>query len=93
MDDFAAKFDCVFSELQITKTCNALLRKLIIDLEGSSQEKKWLRSALLLWRYQIKRTGLTGNKISPDDLQACHPLKKKENVILKFKSSKLKYKL
>ena len=38
MDDFAAKFDCVFSELQISKTCNALLRKLIFDLEGSSQE-------------------------------------------------------
>ena len=38
MDDFAAKFDCVFSELQISKTCNALLRKLIIDLEGSSQK-------------------------------------------------------
>ena len=33
MDDFASKFDRVFSELQIFKTCNSLLRKQIIDLE------------------------------------------------------------
>ena len=36
MDDFASKFDRVFSELQISKTCNSLLRKRIIDLERSS---------------------------------------------------------
>ena len=36
MDDFATKFDRVFSELQITKTCNSLLRKRIIDFERSS---------------------------------------------------------
>ena len=33
MDDFASKFDRVFSELQISKTCNSLLCKQIIDLE------------------------------------------------------------
>ena len=33
MDDFATKFDRVFSELQISKTCNSLLGKRIIDLE------------------------------------------------------------
>ena len=27
MDHFASKFDRVFSELQISKTCNSLLRK------------------------------------------------------------------
>ena len=30
------KFDCVFSELQISKTCNSLLHKQIIDLMRSS---------------------------------------------------------
>ena len=30
MDDFATKFDRVFSELQISKTCNSLLRKRIM---------------------------------------------------------------
>ena len=33
MDDFATKFDRVFSEFQISKTCNSLLCKRIIDLE------------------------------------------------------------
>ena len=61
MDDFATKFDRVFSELQISKTCKAL--------------------------------SLTGNKVFPDDLEACHRLKKRENVIIKFKSRKLKYKI
>ena len=61
MDDFATKFDRVFSELQISKTCKAL--------------------------------SLTGNKVFPDDLEACHRLKKRENVIIKFKSRTLKYKI
>ena len=33
MDNFATKFDRVFSELQISKICNSLLHKQIIDLE------------------------------------------------------------
>ena len=33
MDNFATKFDRVFSELQISKTCNSLLHKEITDLE------------------------------------------------------------
>ena len=36
MDDVASKFNRVFSELQFSKTCNSLLRKRIVDLEGSS---------------------------------------------------------
>ena len=36
---------------------------------------------------------LTGNEVYPDDLEACHRLKKKENVIVEFKSRKLKYKV
>ena len=40
-----------------------------------------------------KALSLTGNEVSPDYLEACHRLKKKENVIIKFKSRKLKYKI
>ena len=36
MNNFASKFDRAFSELQISKNCNSLLRKGIIDLEQSS---------------------------------------------------------
>lgn len=35
----------------------------------------------------------TGNEVNPDDLEACHRLQKRENVIIKFKSRKLKYKI
>ena len=41
----------------------------------------------------LKALSLTGNKISRDDLEASHRLKKKENVIVKFKSRKLKFKI
>ena len=33
MDNFATTFDRVFSELQVSKICNSLLRKQIMDLE------------------------------------------------------------
>ena len=33
---------------------------------------------------------LTGHEVKPDDLQACHHLKKKESVIVKFKFRRLK---
>ena len=55
MDNFATKFDRVFSELQIAKICSSLLRKRIIDLERSSLniwEEKWLSFPQFLWRYQ-----------------------------------------
>ena len=37
-----------------------------------------------------KALSLTGHEVKPDDLQACHRLKKKESVIVKFKCRKLK---
>ena len=40
-----------------------------------------------------KALSLVGKKVSPNDLEARHRLKKKENVIIKFKRRKLKYKI
>ena len=37
-----------------------------------------------------KALPLTGNKVFLDDPEACHCLKKKENIIAKFESRKLK---
>ena len=37
-----------------------------------------------------KALSLTGHEFKPDDLQACHRLKKKDSVIVKFKCRKLK---
>ena len=36
---------------------------------------------------------VTGNDVNPDDLEACHHFKKRVNVIIKFKSRKLKHKI
>ena len=40
-----------------------------------------------------KALSFTGNEVYPNNLEACHRFKKKENVIVKFKSRKLKYKV
>ena len=40
-----------------------------------------------------KALSLTGNEVYPNNLEACHHFKKKENVIVKFKSRKLRYKV
>ena len=104
MDDFASKFDRVFSELQIFKTWNSLLRKRIIDLERSSLDNcQYLRREMIeispvplevsnneLEGLVYKALFLTGNEVHLDDLEASHHLKNKENVIIKSKSKKLK---
>ena len=38
-----------------------------------------------------KTLSLTEHEVKPDDLQACHHLKKKDLVIVKFKCRKLKW--
>ena len=61
-------------------------------------EDKWLRVPLELSNNELeglvcKALSLTGNEVYSDDLEVCHRLKKKQNVIVKFKSRKLKYKV
>ena len=84
-----------------------LLRKRIIDLERSSLDNaEYLRRQMIeispvplevsngeLEGLVCKVLSLTGNKVSPDDIEVCNRLKKKENVIIKFKSRKLKHKI
>ena len=106
MDSITTKFDPIFSELQISKTWNSLLRKRIIDLGRSSLDNsQCLRREMIeispvplevsdeLEGLVCKALSLTGNEVSPNDLQACHHLKKNGIVIVKFKSWKLKYKI
>ena len=63
MDDFARKFDRVFSELQISNTCNSLLHKRIIDLERSS-----LNNAQFLRREMIEICSVP-LEVSNDELE------------------------
>ena len=101
--DFASKFDHVFSELQISKTCNSLLRKQIIDLERSSLDNaEYLRREMIeispvpLELSNIaKRCSWQEMKYIPMILKhvILEMVKKKENDIVKFNSRKLKYKV
>ena len=45
------------------------------------------------WKITFVKLSLTGHEVIPDDLQACHHLKKKEIVIINFKSRKQKRKI
>ena len=82
------------------------LHKRIIDLEQSSLDNslclRWemIEHFQFLWickcwvrRLFYKALLLLGNKVYPDDLETCQTLKKRENVIVKFKGEKLKYKV
>ena len=100
MDDFATKFDRVFSELHNSKTCNSLLHKGIIDLERSSLDNsQYLRREMIdispvplevskdeLEGLVCKVLSLTRNEICLDDLEACHRLKKKMKMTLNSKA-------
>ena len=104
MDDFATILDRVFSELQISKTCNSLLRKRIIDLERSSQDNsQYLRKEMIeispvllevsndeLKGLVYKALSLTGSNVSPDHLEACHRLEKKRKRHCQIQKQKIK---
>ena len=99
MDNLVAKFNRVFSEFQISKTCNSLLHQRTIDLEQSSLDNtQYLKQEIIeistvplelsnaeLEGLVCRALFMTGNEVSLDDLEACHHLKKRENFIVKFK--------
>lgn len=91
MGFFATKFDGKFSELRISKTCNLLLRKRIIDLERSSLDNaQYLRKEMTeivpvplelssdeLEGQHWGALSLTANEVCPDDYEAFHLLKER----------------
>ena len=93
-----------FVSLVITRNCNRLLTKRVIQLERNavtnfqyhmqeSVEVKPVPASISdeeLGLNICKALSLTGHEVKPDDLQACHRLKKKETVIVKFKFGKHK---
>ena len=95
-DNFLRRFEVVSSDLAITRNCNRLLTERVVQLE---------RNAVTNTQYHQRESvkvnpvpplnicealSLTGHEVKPNDLQACHRLKKKESVIVKFKCRKLK---
>ena len=101
-DTFTSKHEQLKSDLLITKNCNILLHQEIIQLEQNTasntqyHQRESLEVNLLphdiednaLEKTVCRAISLTGNQVTSDDLQACHRLKNKDRVILKFKDSK-----
>ena len=104
-DDFTRRFEILSSELAVSKNCNWLLSEQIIQLERNAVNNAQYHrhesieisplpasiSTVELEDNVCKALCLTGHEVIPDDLQAYHRLKKKEIVIVKFKSRKQKW--
>ena len=101
-DGFLRRYEVLSSELTISKNCNRLLSERIVQLERNAvniaqypqQESLEINPVPasigddVLESSVCRALSLTGHEVKPDDLQACHRLKKKDTVIVKFKCRK-----
>ena len=106
-DDFLRRFEVVSSDLAITRNCNRLLTERVVQLERNVVTNAQYHRRELVEVNPIlppisdeelevsicKALSLTGYEVKPNNLQACHRLKKKESVIVKFKCRKFKQKV
>ena len=90
-DNFSRRFEVLSSELALSKNCNRLLSERIIQLERSAvNNAKYHRRESIEVSPVPASIGdedledsicialfLTGHEVIPDDLQACHRLKKR----------------
>ena len=103
-DDFLRKFEVVSSDLAITRNCNRLLTERVVQSERNAVTNAYYHRRESVEVNPIppsisdeelelnicKALSLTGHEVKPNHLQACHRLKKKESVIVKFKCRKHK---
>ena len=103
-DNFLRRNKILSSELTVSKNCNRLLSERIVQLERNTvnnaqyHHRQSLEINLVpasigddfLESSVCRALSLTGHEVKPDDLQACHRLKKNDSVIVKFKSRKQK---
>ena len=101
-NNFEVKHEMVNSNLSIPRRCNDLLLELITQLERNNLNNAQYnrREALeinpvpsdiavgVLEQSVCQALSLTGISVEPDDLQACHRVRKKDCVIIKFKCRK-----
>ena len=101
-NDFLRRYEVLPLELTISKNCNRLLGERIVQLERNAVNNAQYhrRESLeinpvpasigddVLESSVCRALSLTGHEVKPDDLQACHCLKKKDTVIVKFKCRK-----
>ena len=106
-NDFTSKYDKVYSELQQCKSFNSHLLTRIIQLERNAvTNSQYSRRETIelnpvpaeihddvLEENVCKALSLPGVNVVPEDLQACHRMKRSDRVILKFKCRKQKQSL
>ena len=98
-NDFQAKYEMVNSNLSISRRCYELLLERITQLKRNNlnntqyNRRKTLETNLVpsditdnvLEKSVCQALSLTGISVEPDDLLACHRMKKNDRVIIKFK--------
>ena len=106
-NDFQAKYKMVNSNLSISRRCNDLLLERISQLEHNKfndaqcnrRETVKINSVSsdiaedVLEQSVCQALLLTGISVEPDDLQACHGMRKKDHIIIKFKCRKQKHRV
>ena len=104
LTNLLSKFDQVSSELIIVKNVNSHLMDRIISLERHQlNTSQYQRREMIeinpvpldidnnvLEDSVCQALSLTGVTVNPNDIQACHRMKKKDRVIVKFSNRKLK---
>ena len=101
-NEFTSKYDKVYSELQQCKSFNSHLLNRIIQLERNAVTNSQYNRTTevnpvpaeiqndVLEASVCKALSLTGVTVAPEDLHACHRMKRSERVIIKFKCRKQK---
>ena len=106
-EDFIKKYDELHSELLIQKNCNFLLLKRITNLECNALNNAQYVCRETIKINPIPQSipntdlenkvclalSLTGTTVTPGSLQACHCMRNKEKVIVKFKDRKQRNKV
>ena len=104
---FLREYEAFSSDLAINRNCKRLQTERVLQSERNAVtnvQYHWRDSVEVnpvppsisdeeLELSICKALSLTGHEVKPNDLQACHRLKKKELVIEKFKCRKLKQKV
>ena len=97
----------VSSNLSFTRRCNDILLERMTQLERNNLNNAQYnrRDTLeinpvpsdiaddILEQSVCQALSLTGISVEPDDLQACHRMRKKDRVIIKFKCRKQKHRV
>ena len=102
-----SKYEMVNSKLSITRCCNDLLLERITQLEHNNlNNAQYNRRETLeinpvpsdiaddiLEQSVCQALSLTETSVEPDNLQACHCMRKKDHIIIMFKCRKQKHRI